>query len=407
MAALRVAYINSVAGFGSTGRIVDQLSSMDGIEGMIFYGRKADMAKNPAYRFTKAPGNAKHILMTFLNDRHGFYNSAETRNLNRQISEFHPDLIHLHNLHGYYLDIATLFPYLKQTGVPVIWTLHDCWSFTGHCAHYESIPCEKWKTLCQDCPALLRYPPTWSGKSVTKNYLQKKQIFNSLGSQLTIVTPSNWLAGQVRMSFLGMNTIRTIHNGISISDFHRSESGFRTQQHIENKFMILACASTWYKEKGLNDLAEFSHMINKSCVLVVIGLRMEQKLRFSKDTIFISHIESKQEMSDVYSAADVFLNLSLEDTFPTVNLEAQACGCPVITYQTGGCPETVSRSTGIVVEKGNLISVLQNINDLQAKKTTFQKSECEKWAAGFSLDHMCNEYMKLYQTTAGNNHDKT
>lgn len=399
---MRVAFINSVAGFGSTGRLVYRLSRIDGVQGRIYYGRKKNLTDADVYRITDFFGNAEHAFRTFLADEQGFANRRETERMVSNLKEFNPDLIHLHNLHGYYLDAEVLFGYLKESGKPVIWTFHDCWPFTGHCAHYDCLHCEKWKTECMKCPGLNQYPVTWNGMNVRKNYARKKELFNSLGRQLTIVTPSFWLESQVRQSFLKDNDIRTIHNGIDLSVFHPRETSFRKEHHLEDSFLILAVASIWNKEKGFEDLLKLRDQLKEPQKLIAVGVTPAQKRKLdSPKVLCIPRTDSVDELCQIYSSADVLINLTYEDTFPTVNLEALACGCPVVTFETGGSPEAVTDRTGRVIAQGDLAGLIQQLSDLQEGKLVLNRSDCVRRGRRFSDVNMLNSYRVLYEERTG------
>lgn len=399
---MKVAIVNETAGFGSHGRIAYQLSRIPGVQGRIYYGRKENTTDADAFRVTTVGGIAAHATGTFLTDRHGFYNTKETERMVEDLKKFQPDLVHLHNLHGYWINVKVLFDYLKESGIPVVWTLHDCWSFTGHCAHYDSIHCEKWKTGCEHCPGLNRYPWTWTGRNVARNYEDKKEIFTSLGNQMTSVPPSFWLADQISHSFLKGIPVRTIHNGIDGKLFHPVISDFRKKNNLEGKFVILAVASVWSKDKGLQDLQRLSRNLDEQQKLVVVGLNALQKSGFNKaNTICIGHTANVEELCGIYSSADLFLNLTYEDTFPTVNLEAQACGCPVLTYRTGGSPESLTEDTGIVIDKGSIDRLIPAIAQMHESPEHTVRQACMENARRFTVDNMLNAYKNLYEDRTG------
>ena len=393
---MRTAFINSVAGYGSTGRIVDQLAQMPGIEGRIYYGRKKNLAAADTVRFNGFTGNAVHAVRTFLLDGHGFANAKETEKLVEDLRSFAPDLVHLHNLHGYYLNIEVLFRYLRESGIPVIWTMHDCWAFTGHCAHYESTGCEQWKTECRDCPALNHYPVTFNGHHVTDNYRKKREVFISLPvSQLTIVTPSQWLKEQLAESFLKDYECVHIPNGIDLSRFQPQE------RVVDGVFRILAAAGKWYPEKGWNDLIRIAGMLGNNEQLIVAGVSAKQKKELQAEHVLcIEHTDSIQELAELYSQADVLLNPTYEDTFPTVNIEAQACGCPVITYRTGGSPEMITEKTGIVVPRGDVHAMYMAVQDLKEHRILLDRSEAVYNAQSYTKENMLAQYEALYRKKA-------
>lgn len=390
---VKAAFINSVAGFGSTGRLVEQLSQMPGIEGKIYYGRGSYTGPTPSFRFAGFFDNAVQAADTFLFDRHALSNTRNTQKAMEDLKQFDPDLVHLHNLHGYYLNMETVFQALAEMKVPVIWTLHDCWSFTGHCAHYDSLKCDQWKTQCVRCPKLNTYPYQWNGRHVTENYELKKTLFHSLGNRLTLVVPSEWLKSQVEQSFLKDVECLVIHNGIDLNTFHPVESDFRKEYDLEDKRVYLAAASVWTKTKGFDDLVQLSTYLSSDEALVIVGVSRSQQRQLSHaNVIALERLSSANAMAQVYSAADVLLNPTYEDTFPTVNLEAQACGCGVVTYRTGGSSEMVTEKTGAVVEKGNWDELLNAARNLSA-----EKEDCIRHAQQFTKEKMLNQYFQLYK----------
>lgn len=399
---MKVAYINSVAGIGSTGQLIYQLSRINGLHGKIYYGRKSNATDADSMKMNDSWGYARHAIGTFLFDNHCFCNEKETLVMIEDLKKFKPDLIHIHDLHGYYIHIEPLFAYLKESKIPVIWTFHDCWPFTGHCAHYDAVKCERWKTQCQQCPALMTYPCTLNSFHVKRNFERKKELFTSLGKQLTIVTPSKWLEKQVHMSFLKEANIRTIHSGIDLDKFKRVDSTFREKHNIENKFVILAIANCWNKEKGLNDLKKLSFSLLEDEVLVVVGLNKFQKKGFNENhTLLLSRMSKFDELLEIYSTADIMINLTYQNTFPTVNIEALACGCPVLTYNTGGSVESLGKYTGVVVETGNVDYVVQALNQIKKKKIKLSTRACIKQSKYFKQDNMVYAYRALYQEKTG------
>ena len=393
---MKIAFINSVAGFGSTGRLVSTLSMMDEVDGKVYYGRKKDSSNAISIRFTKDLGNITHAIGTYLFDDHGFHNAMETKRMLKDLDEFNPDIVHLHNLHGYYVHVGVLFDYLKRKNKKVIWTLHDCWSFTGHCAHYDGVGCDKWKSKCYDCPITNEYPFSWNKHNVTKNFERKKEVFTSIKDNLTIVTPSYWLEEQVKQSFLKECKVMTIHNGINLNDFKYTESSFRKKYHLEDSFIVLAVASVWDTTKGIEDLKELANSLPENIKLVVVGGTLSSNTTTIENALCIPRTNTVKELCEIYSASDAFINLTKQDTFPTVNIEALACGLPAITYKTGGSPEILTEKTGIVVEKNNIEKMKEVLNEL-SKNNSFKKEDCIEVASHYSLDNMYEAYLKLYE----------
>ena len=253
----------------------------------------------------------------------------------------------MHNLHGYYLNVGILFDYLKTCGKKIIWTLHDCWAFTGHCSYFTAAGCEKWKEQCFCCPQKCSYPKSLIDKS-ERNFWRKRTVFTGIPN-LTIVTPSKWLADLVKESFLKEYDVKVINNGIDLTAFKPTESDFRVKYGLENKKIILGVASVWDERKGLNDFVKLANEIDDDTCIVLVGVNEKQKKNLPSKILCVERTNNVAELAGVYTAADLFFNPTYEDNYPTVNLEAQACGTPVVTYATGGSIESVPSENVIPV----------------------------------------------------------
>lgn len=388
---MKILQINSTCGFGSTGRIAEDILNTvcrNGGEGIICYGRGSAPSGIPSYRIGSDLLVHIHGILSRITDRQGFYSTKATKALVRKIKEYDPDIIHLHNIHGYYLDIRVLFEYLKICGKPIVWTLHDCWPFTGHCAYFTASGCEKWKTGCSNCPSKKEYPKSFVFDHSEKNYAEKKELFTGL-ADLTLVTPSVWLSELAEKSFMGEYPVKVINNGINTDIFKPTESDFRKKYGIENKKIFLGVASVWEERKGLNDLIKMSELLKEDEKLVLVGLNSTQKLDLPKEIIGIERTESAKELAEIYSAADVFLNPTYEDNYPTTNLEAICCGTPVVTYKTGGSPESVANGRGISVAVGDIEAMYKAAQTLAGVKTDNPKE--------FDARKKYSEYEELYK----------
>lgn len=364
---MKVLIINSVCGVGSTGRICLDIAKEFEKKGntvKIAYGRKCKVSKDFERKTIKIGsflGVIFHVLKTRLNDQHGLGSTYETKKFLRWANEFNPDLLWLHNIHGYYINYELLFKWIKsRPNMQVKWTLHDCWAFTGHCSHFSAVQCEQWMTHCSICCQKKRYPCSIKD-NCKNNFERKKQSFCGV-QNMTLITPSNWLADLVRLSFLKDYPIEVKHNTIDKSIFKPTPSDFREKYGITDKKIILGVANVWDERKGLNDFVKLSKMINDNCVIVLVGVTKKQIKKLPKSIISIVRTNSAKELAEIYTAADVFLNLTYEDNYPTVNLEAQACGTPCITYCTGGSIESVP--DGNVVDQGDLTGIVEIIKGL-------------------------------------------
>ncbi len=344
--------INSVCGIGSTGRICQDIYENQismGNECIIAYGRGNAPSNIKTYKICNKFNNYLDALKSRIFDNAGFNSKNVTKKFIKFVRQYNPDIIHLHNLHGYFINIQILFNYLKNefTG-KIIWTLHDCWSFTGHCSHFMYAKCNKWKTKCYKCPIKKEYPKSSFLSRSTKNYELKKSLFTSI-NDMTIITPSKWLESEVRQSFLKEYKVITQNNKIDLSSFKHLDSDFKVKYNIENKKMILGIASVWSRKKGLYDFIKLDRLLDDNYQIVLVGIsKKDRKIISNTNIIAIEKTNSKIELAKIYSAADVFVNLSYEENYPTVNLEAQACGTKTIAYDVGGTKETKSLELHLV-----------------------------------------------------------
>lgn len=404
---MKVLFINSVCGQGSTGRIVVGLLNMlrqNGDDGKIFFGvgEAVGVREEDAVKINSKFGYVVHNLLAKITDHTGLYSSRQTHKLIEFIKDYKPDIIHIHNLHGYYINYKILFEFLKESNIPVVWTLHDCWSFTGHCAHFVSESCTQWQTECKSCNAMRGYPVCYTGGDVNFNYHTKKESFTSV-KNLYITTPSNWLADNVRKSFLSKYPIYTINNGIDTSIFKPTKSDIRERLGLSDKKIVLGVSGVWSDAKGLSDIYELSRMLDSSYKVVIVGLNGEQLRNIPKDVSVcaISRTSSQQELAGIYSEADVFVNPTYEDTFPTVNLEALACGTYVVTYDTCGCPETLLNGFGTVVNTGDIKTMFIQVVSC-CKNNIEQKSNIDYNNNVFSNALSYKRYTELYKEILNN-----
>ena len=384
---MKVFQINTVYNSGSTGRIAADIKhalEQDGHECFVAFGRGESLEKNTECVADKLDLYS-HVLMTRLTDKTGYYSKKPTEKLIRLIKEFSPDIIHLHNIHGYYVNIEMLFEFLAEYNKPIVWTLHDCWPFTGHCAYFDMAECDKWKTGCYKCPALADYPKTLRDNS-KNNYLLKEQLFN-LVDRVVFVTPSNWLADKVAESFLNKYLIKVINNGIDTDAFVYGEGNIREKYTLGDKKIVLGVASIWDKRKGFEDFVALSEYLADEYQIVLVGLSEKQIKKLPKSIIGIRRTESREELAQLYSAASVLFNPTYEDNYPTVNLEALSCGTPVITYNTGGSPESAFITSEECVGKKDYGAICDKI--YRAKRVEIDKEK-------INIAQMKTAYLKLY-----------
>ncbi len=355
---MKVLLINSVCGIGSTGKIVGALAeeyAAQGHEAVIAYGRDGTVPEKYrpyARRIGSDPGVKISAVRTRLLDDHGFANEAATRRFLRWAESYDPDLLWLHNLHGYYIHVGLLFDWIKsRPHMQVKWTLHDCWAFTGHCAHFVFAKCEKWKTGCFSCPEKGSYPASAGLDNSRKNYLRKKAAFTGVRN-LTLIVPSRWLEGLVKQSFLKDYPVEVCFNTINKEIFRPTPGYFRVKYGLENKKIILGVASVWTDRKGLGDFLKLRKLLDDSYAIVLVGLDEKQTASLPEGILGIRRTHNPRELAEIYTAADVFFNPTYEDTYPTVNLEAESCGTRVITYDICGCAETIQRPDSRAIPAG-------------------------------------------------------
>ena len=301
---------------------------------------RSEKYKHYSIRIGSKTGVKFNALKARIFDNEGLNAKNATKKFIEWVKAWNPDIIHLHNLHGYYLNINLLFNYLKTCGKKILYTLHDCWTFTGHCAHFMYSKCDRWKFGCKNCPEKKAYPASLLKDNSMYNYLKKRDILCNV-LNMTIITPSEWLANLVKQSYLLEYPVKVINNGIDLNVFKPTQSDFRSKYGLENKKVILGVASVWTDKKGFFDFLKLSRLLDDSYRIVLVGVNEKQKKVLPKNIIGITRTDTLTDLAGIYTAADVFVNLTYEDTYPTVNLEAQACGTPVITYATGGSVESV------------------------------------------------------------------
>ena len=391
--------INVASNRGSTGRIAEDIglvAKKEGWECYIAHGSRyvGNTALNDI-NIGSLCEERLHYCLSLCFDAHGRGSTYATRRFVNVINKIRPDIVHLHNIHGYYINYKILFECLKSLGVPVVWTLHDCWSFTGHCTFCDRIQCLKWKTGCHTCPQKEVYPTTIIDRAEF-NYKKKKTVFTSLNN-LTLVPVSDWLSGVVEDSFLASYPRIVIHNGINTSIFTPTDCHIRDVLGLKGQKVILGVADDFGERKGLDDFIQMRSQLPSDYSIVLIGVSASDMEKIPKDIIAISRTDSQLELADYYSMADVYVNPTYEDNFPTTNIEALACGTPIITYNTGGSPEALDSNTGIVVPKGDVSSLVSSVVAVCANRKVFYSSSCRSRAETLFDKSVCfRKYMELY-----------
>ena len=394
--------INATVNSGSTGRIAEgigRLAAANGWRNYIAYGRWQHDSAAQLVRIGRRPDIWMHGLRSRLLDQHGLGSTTATERFIRTIGEIKPDVIHLHNIHGYYLNYRLLFEYLQRADAPVVWTLHDCWPFTGHCANFDLAGCGAWRTGCLDCLQLNTYPKSFFRDCSQENFRLKKKLFTSLGDRLTLVPVSDWLAGLLRQSFFRDTPIQVIHNGIDLAVFTPQPIGtVREKYGLGKRHVLLGVAGPWSERKGLFDFYKLRAMLPcDQYAIILVGLSEVQRKQLPEGIVGLPRTEAVRELAVLYSAADVYVNPTYEDNYPTVNLEAMACGTPVVTYRTGGSPEAVTPETGLVAEQGNIEELAVAVRTIAANGRQAYTTACQTHAAQFFDQRKCfQQYIDLY-----------
>ena len=400
--------INTVVN-NSTGRIMHDIqreADISGMETLSIVGRRHVYTDVPCVKFGNALSFWIHVIWTTLTDRHGLepvLSVIYTRKMVRRIREANPDIIHLHNIHGYYLHYPTLMKYLAyEYKGKIIWTFHDLWPITGHCPHYIAVNCNKWMTGCNHCPNKKRYPVSLGLDGSRKNYEIKKELFTSL-SNLTITVPSEWMASQVRQSFMGKYPVEVIHNGIDTAVFDHNrlavDSDTESSRCVgktswSDKKILLSVASIWDERKGLKDLVALSDKLSDDYVMVIVGLSKHQISRLPKGVIGITRTENIDELVSLYSRAHIFINPSLEESFSLVTVEALSCGCPCIVLDTSAVAELVNDDNGVVLHSHKPEDYLDAIKSIENRG--YSRESVRATALKYDNKYMLEGYMRLY-----------
>lgn len=382
---------------GSTGNIMLEISNIAEENGYISFMAFPSSRTNKKKEISNSIliGNVidrnLHLMLSYHSGLNGCFSNLTTKKFLKKIEDINPDIIHLHNLHNSFINLKMLFNYIKVKKIPVIWTLHDCWAFTGQCTHFTVVKCQKWENGCFDCPQYKEYPSSRVDKT-RMMYELKKEWFNGI-ENLTIVTPSYWLAERVKSSFLKKYPVEVINNGIDLKIFKPTPSNFREKHNLINKKILLGVASSWSKRKGLDMFIELEKKLDETYKVVLVGLSPDQIINIPSNILGLGKTNSKQELAEIYTAADYFINPSLEETMGLVTAEALACGTPAIVSNQTAVPEMVDSSCGVVVEKYDSESFYNVITD---SKKIFSKGNCVEYSLRFDLKHNFMKYINQY-----------
>lgn len=395
---MKVVQINSTCGMGSTGKIcvaVSELLNQNNVENYILY-----VSGESPYSQGIKYASDKYIKLQALKSRilgnYGFNSFYTTKKLISKLEEIKPNVIHLHNLHSHNCNLQMLFSYLKEKKIKLFWTFHDCWAFTAYCPYFTMLKCDKWRTECQSCPQKKYYSCFFDRSEFLFN--KKRSLFSNL--DLTIVTPSQWLADLVKQSFLKVYPVSVINNGIDLSVFKPTESNFREKYNLQNKKIVLGVAFDWGIRKGLDVFVKLANSLPNDYSIVLVGTNDNVDKQLPQNIISIHRTQNQTELAEIYSAVDVFANPTREENYPTVNMEALACGTPVVTFRTGGSPEILDATCGSVVDCDDVDALKTEIRRI-CEKTVFTKENCLKRAKLFDMKNRFEEYVELYLNNRG------
>lgn len=392
---MKIVQLNVTCGVGSTGKIcfaVSELLNEMNVENYILYSSgKSDYSKGIKY--------AKDITVKFstLSSRvlgnYGFEAYIITKKLIKKLKKIEPDVVHIHNIHSHNCNLKMLFDYIRKCNIKVYWTFHDCWAFTAYCPYFDMACCDRWKIGCDKCPQRKNY--SWFFDRSGYLYNKKKTV--TKGIDLTVVTPSEWLAGLVKQSYLKDYPVKVINNGIDLGIFRPTESDFRAKYGLESKKIVLGVAFGWGKRKGLDVFIRLAKELEEDYRIVLVGTDDSVDKLLPENIISIHRTQNQAELAEIYTAADIFANPTREEVFGLVNVEALACGTPGVTFNTGGSPECFDEACGSVVEKDDFEAFKSEIIRICETKP-YSKEDCLKRAKNFDKNEKFKEYIELYET---------
>lgn len=391
---MKIVQINATCGVGSTGKIcvgISQVLACRNTENYILYSSKSN-----GYEYGIECSSDEYIKLQALKSRvfgnYGFNSKQATRKIIDELERIKPDIVHLHNIHGHDCNLEILFKYFKKNSTKIVWTFHDCWAFTGYCAHYTIKKCYKWQAQCERCVQKREYSCFFDRSR--ELFEKKKELFS--GFDLTIVTPSQWLAGEVKKSFLQEYPVSVINNGIDLNVFKPSVSSFRSKYDLEQKKIVLGVSFGWDERKGLDIFIELSKRLSDDYKIVLVGTNAKVDKLLPENILSIHRTQNQQELAEIYSVANVFVNPTREENYPTVNMEALACGTPVLTFRTGGSPEIIDATCGSVVDCDDIDALEKEIVRI-CTENPYTREACIKRAQSFDKNERFKEYTELYE----------
>lgn len=391
---MKIVQINSTCGYGSIGKICQAISELltnQCIENYILYSRSTN-GYDKAIKYSKYATAKISSLKSRIYGNYGFNSKSDTIALIKKLEEINPNIVHIHNIHSHDCHLGYLFSYLREKQVKVYFTFHDCWAFTGYCPYFDVVGCKKWQRECYECPLWHRY--SWFIDRSNVNFLKKKDAFRDLN--LTIITPSKWLANLVKQSFFGQYgySVKVINNGINLNIFRPRKSELRAKWNLGDKKVILGVSLGWETRKGIETFIRLSKELSSNFQIILVGTNKRIDKTLPANIFSIHKTNNQEELAEIYSMADVFVNPTMEENFPTTNIEALACGTPVITYDTGGSGEMVNGQCGLVIPKGEYNLLVEAIR----KMPSFKSEDCLKQAQHYNQEDKYYQYYQEYMS---------
>lgn len=399
----KLVQFNPVANWGSTGRLAEDIGEVvidAGWDSYIAFGRQFNPSKSHLLQVGGKWSVISHTLKTRLFDRQGFGSYCATKELLKQLDEIKPDVFQFHNLHGNYLNLPLILKYATEKDIPIVWSLHDCWSMTGHCPHFYKIGCEKWKTECHHCPLKMEYPNSWLFDSSRRNHREKKALIEAI-PRLTIISGSEWLAGVAAQSYFKNREIHFIPDGIDMDIYQPRSNGaeLRKRLGLEGKFVILATGTGWGEDKGLSDYGKLRKLLSDEYAIVLVGMSQEWLEKVPEGVIGLPRTKTPQELSEYYSMADCVMSLSKMESFGLTPVEGFACGTPAIVYDTSALPELITPETGFVAKYLDVEDVKDKVEKMRSIGKAFYTSKCREIAVQKYDRKKCyDEYIKIYKS---------
>jgi putative colanic acid biosynthesis glycosyltransferase len=403
--------INSNLNTGSAGRIVEQIGELaikNGWDSYVAFGRSCNKSTSTPIKIGNRFSVLYHGFISLFFDKHGLASAYATKKLVGQIERIKPDVIHLHGLHGYYLNYKILFEYLNKSKIHIVWTMHDFWAVTGHCSYFSDINCKKWETECSNCPKIKNYPTSLVYDRSYKNFSLKRELFKNR-KDMFIVSVSDWMGDLMKKSFLNRCNLEVVLNGVDVEKFKETENALkiRFKYNLTEKFILLSVATNWGPRKGWDDLMLLSDSLSDDFQIIMIGLNKKQLSKLPSNIIGIERTESQEELAEYYSAADVVLSLSSQETFGLTIAEGLSCGTPGIVYNCTASPELISQDTGIIVEKGNLQILIEAILTIKKRGKQYYKNKCRNRAVDlFNKNKNFRRYIDIYNSFIDTNEYK-